>query len=609
MKIPGWAWSEACAYHGAAFGKARILRDARNPVSHYNKIYQQKQILSYFSLGLLGLTAQPYQRATQIVKLSMQRLCYHRSTFFQRHHTVKHLVQNWHVRKPVARSRGGIVATQNRIAGEAGVNILKAGGNAVDAAVATGLALAAVEPWNSGLGGVGFMLVYLAREQRVQVVDFGPLSPGALNPADFPLVGGFTNDLFTWPSVKDDRNVHGPNSIAVPGHVAGLALALETFGKLPFRDVIQPAIALAEQGIAVDWYLTLKIAITAKALAQYPSSANVYLPGGFPPVTPAGASLERLSLKGLAKTMRRLADAGPRDCYEGDIAQSIAHDIKAMGGILSADDLKRYQARITEPITTTYHGAQLALAPHLTAGPSMLQTLDHLRGMSFNKGAPTAESFLAYAKVLREAFAVRLSTMGDMTQQGDQRDPACTTHFNVVDSEGNMVAHTQTLLSVFGSKVVLPETGILMNNGIMWFDPRPGTPNSLGPNKRALTNMCPVIAHKDGKAWFAIGASGGRKIFPAVLQLTSFMIDHGLSLEEAFHHPRIDASGGDFVGVDPRMPEAIIQKLKADLPLSLTEHVVYPTHFACPSSVLQTPDGEHFGMADVMSPWSGAVAE
>ncbi len=519
---------------------------------------------------------------------------------------MEHLVQNWNVRKPVARSRGGIVAAQNRIAAAAGIKILKAGGNAVDAAVATGLALAAVEPWNSGLGGVGFMLVYLAKEKRVQVVDFGPISPRALNAADFPLAGGFTSDLFTWPTVKDDRNVHGPNAIAVPGHIAGLSLALEKFGKLKFREVIQPAIALAEQGIAVDWYLTLKIAISAKELSRYPSAANVYLPGGFPPVTVAGAALERLQLKGLAKTMRRLADAGPRDYYEGEIAHSIAKDIKALGGILSAEDLQHYHARIVDPINTEYHGAQLALAPNLTAGPSMLRTLDNLRGLPFTAGPPNADAFLAYARVLREAFAVRLATMGD---DSDHRDPACTSHFNVVDSEGNMVAHTQTLLSVFGSKVVLPETGILMNNGIMWFDPRPGTPNSLAPNKRALTNMCPVIAHKEGQAWFAIGASGGRKIFPAVLQLTSFMIDHGLSLEQAFHHPRIDASGDDFVGVDPRMPEAIIHRLQTEFPLSLTELAVYPTNFACPSSVYQAADGEHYGITDVMSPWSGAVAE
>ena len=525
---------------------------------------------------------------------------------------MNHLVQNWNVRKPLARSRGGIVATQNRIAGEAGVSILNAGGNAVDAAVATGLALAAVEPWNSGLGGVGFMLVYLAKENRVRVVDFGPISPGALNPADFPLVGGMTHELFTWPTVKDDRNVQGPNSIAVPGHVDGMALALNTFGKLKFREVIQPAIKLAEQGMAIDWYLTLKVAITARELAMYPSTANVYLPGGYPPVTPAGGTLQRLHLKGLANTMKRLADAGPRDYYEGEIAQSITRDIKSLGGILSADDLKRYHARIVDPIDTEYHGAHLALAPNLTAGPSMLRTIDNLRGINFKPGKPDADAFFNYARVLRDAFADRLTSMGDNTHQGDQRSPSCTSHFNVVDAEGNMVAHTQTLLSVFGSRVVLPETGMLMNNGIFWFDPRPGTPNSLAPNKRPLTNMCPVIAynkHGDGKAWFAIGASGGRKIFPAVLQLTSFMIDHGLSLEDAFHHPRIDASGGDTVGIDPRMPQAIKDALGNAYPLHETELAVYPTNFACPSSVVQTADGEHQGITDVMSPWSGAVAQ
>ena len=250
------------------------------------------------------------------------------------------------------------------------------------------------------------------RKTAYSVVDFGPISPGALNPADFPLTGGFTSDLFTWPTVKDDRNVHGPNSIAVPGHVAGLSLALDTFGKLKFREVIQPAIKLAEQGMAIDWYLTLKVAITAKELAMYPSTANVYLPGGYPPVTPAGGALQRLQLKGLANTMKRLADAGPRDYYEGEIAQSIARDIKKLGGILSADDLKRYHARIVDPITTEYHGAQLALAPNLTAGPSMLQTLNNLNAVRFATGKPDADAFFNYAKVLRDAFSVRLDYHG-----------------------------------------------------------------------------------------------------------------------------------------------------------------------------------------------------
>lgn len=519
----------------------------------------------------------------------------------------EHLAQNWNVRKPVARSRGGIVATQNRIAGEAGARILAGGGNAVDAAVATGFALAAVEPWNSGLGGVGFMLVYLAKENRVEVVDFGPVSPRALDPADYPLTGGFTSDLFTWPTVKDDRNVHGPRAIAVPGHVDGLGLALEKFGSMKLAEVMQPAIAFAEQGMAVDWYLTLKVATMAKELARYPTTRDIWLPGGFPPVTAPGAPLERLKLTGLADTLRRLARAGRRDFYEGEIAKSIANDIKAMGGNLAADDLKNYRARIVAPLETEYRGARLALAPGLTAGPSLVRALSALGDTRFQTGGPRADAFIAYAKVLRDTYAERLQTMGETS---DHRDPSTTTHLNVIDRHGNMVALTQTLLSVFGSKVVLPTTGLLMNNGIMWFDPRPGSPNSLAPGKRPLTNMCPLIVHRNGKPWFAIGASGGRKIFPAVFQIASFLIDHGMTLEDAFHQPRIDASGGDTVGVDPRLPEAIQKALAGKFPVHPSELVVYPTNFACPSAVFNDPvSGEHFGIADVMSPWSGAVAE
>jgi len=522
---------------------------------------------------------------------------------------LEHLVQNWNVRKPVARSRGGIVATQNRIAGEVGARVLAAGGNAVDAAVATGFALAAVEPWNSGLGGIGFMLVYLAKENRVHVVDFGPISPRALDPADYPLVGGgvTTRDLFTWPTVKEDRNVHGPLSIAVPGHPDGLGLVLEKFGTLSFSEVLAPAIALAERGIAVDWYLTLKVATMARELARYESTRAVWLPSGFPPVTPAGAPLERLILKGLADTMRRLAKGGRREYYEGGLARDIAEDIRRLGGNLSVEDLKQYRARLVDPIECAYRGAQFALAPGLTAGPSMQRALKALAETKMTAGGPNADAFIAYARILRDTYADRLAWMGETS---DHRDPSTTTHLNVVDREGNMVALTQTLLSVFGSKLVLPTTGILMNNGIMWFDPRPGTPNSLAPGKRPLTNMCPLIVRRDGKPWFAIGASGGRKIFPAVFQIASFLIDHGKTLEDAFHHPRIDASGGDTVSVDPRLPKPVLDALAREFPVVPTELVVYPTNYACPSAVYRDPaSGEHYGVSDVMSPWSGAVSE
>lgn len=521
----------------------------------------------------------------------------------------EHRVQNWQVRKPLARSRGGIVATQNRIAGEAGARVLAAGGNAVDAAVATGFALAAVEPWNSGLGGIGYMLVYIAREDRVHVVDFAPISPRGLDPADYPLVGGgaTTRDLFTWPSVKDDRNVHGPFSFAVPGQVDGLGLALEKFGTFTFEDVLRPAIELAERGMAIDWYLTFKVATMARELHRYPTTREIWLPGGFPPVTAPGAPLERLKLRRLDDTLKRLAAAGRRDFYEGEIAASIIEDVRALGGVLGAEDLKQYRARIVEPIATDYREASISMAPALTAGPSMLKALNDLRNVSFQRNGPKADAFISYARALNNAYAERLEKMGETA---GAPEPSCTTHFNVIDRYGNMVAHTQTLLSVFGSRVVLPSTGILMNNGIMWFDPRPGLPNSLSPGKRPLTNMCPVIVRRGGKGWFAIGASGGRKIMPAVLQISSFLIDHGMSLEDAFHQPRIDASGGDTVGVDPRLPSEAQKALADSFPTQLTEFVVYPTNFACPSAVLNDfASGEHLGIADVMSPWSAAVTE
>lgn len=518
-----------------------------------------------------------------------------------------HRTQNWQVSKPLARSRRGIVASQNRVAAEAGARVLASGGNAVDAAVATGFALAACEPWNSGLGGIGYMLVAMNGSDRVQVVDFSPISPRRLDPADYPLTGDTRQELFTWPAVVDDRNLHGPLAIAVPGQVDGMGLALERFGTKSWREVLAPAIQIAERGMAVDWYLTLKVATMARELDRYPSTRAVWLPEGFPPVTPAGSPLRHLRLTGLAETLKQLAKAGPRDFYEGQIARAIVADVKALGGILDAEDLAAYRARMSEPTSTGYRDAEVSLAPRLTAGPSMRRVLEALARERFSGQAPDARAFVAYARELRAAFDERLRTMGD-TANPDE--PACTTHFNVVDRDGNMVAVTQTLLSVFGSRLVLPSTGILMNNGIFWFDPRPGVPNSLGPGKRPLTNMCPVLVRRQGLNAFAIGGSGGRKIFPAVLQLTSMLVDYGMSLAEAWHTPRIDASGGEWVGVDPRIGTDVRAALEREFLVADTELVVYPTQFACPSGVLRDwARGENQGIADVMSPWSAAVSE
>jgi gamma-glutamyltranspeptidase/glutathione hydrolase len=168
---------------------------------------------------------------------------------------------------------------------------------------------------------------------------------------------------------------------------------------------------------------------------------------------------------------------------------------------------------------------------------------------------------------------------------------------------------TTTLLSSFGSRYVLPGTGILMNNGVMWFDPRPGRANSIGPGKRALTNMCPVVVARDGRPWFGVGASGGRRILGAVLQLASFIVDFGMDLEAAAHHPRIDVNGSERFGIDRRLPSNIIERLSRQPGATLVEHTVFPARFACPNLVLRGADGMNYGISDVMSPWSAAVAE
>src|SRR5271165_2546050 len=175
-------------------------------------------------------------------------------------HVAMHLTQNWEIRKPGVAVTGGIVAAQSRTAAAVGADILRAGGTAVDAAVATALALAALEPWNSGLGGIGFMVVHRAGAAHAETVDFGPVAPAGLDPADFPLTGASKTELFTWPQVESDRNIHGPLAFAIPSAVRGYAAAIERFGRLPWRELTAPAAALARQGLPVDWFTTIKVA-------------------------------------------------------------------------------------------------------------------------------------------------------------------------------------------------------------------------------------------------------------------------------------------------------------------------------------------------------------
>ena len=516
-----------------------------------------------------------------------------------------HLTQNWEVRKPGVSSRGGIVASQNATAARVGAEVLASGGTAVDAAVATAFALAAVEPWNTGLGGIGFMAVHQAGAERAEVVDFGPLSPNGLDPAAFPLTGGMRTELLTWPQVIGDRNMHGPLSFAIPSAVRGYELALERFGRMPWRELVAPAVALARQGLPIDWFTTVKVANAAADLRRYEESRRIWLPDGLPPIGPADAGDESLPLGRLAETLDRLAEAGPDDFYQGGIARSIAADTRAAGCVLSAGDLGRYRARIVPALDIPYRGSTFQTAPGLTAGPTLARVLGRLSERRFAGGSPGAAYFEAVIEVLKHAYAERLATMGD----SEAGSSTSTSHITAVDRHGGFAALSTTLLSSFGSRYVLPGTGILMNNGVMWFDPQPGRPNSIGPGKRALTNLCPVVVARDRRPWFGLGASGGRRIVGAVLQLASFVVDFGMDPQAAAHHPRVDVNGSDRIGLDRRLRPDIAERLSAQPGATLVEHSAFPARFACPNLVLRGADGVNHGITDVMSPWSGAVAE
>ncbi len=508
--------------------------------------------------------------------------------------------------KPAARGAGGIVAAQHPRAARVGAGVLARGGDAVDAVVATSFALGVLEPWMSGVGGGGAMVLYRAREDRYFVVDFGMRAPAALDPADYPLAAdGRAADLFPWARVVDDRNVHGPRAIAVPGTVAGMQAAHERFGRLAWRELLEPALALAEQGLLVDWFTVEAIASAAPDLRRYAASRDRFLVDGLPPTPAWSAKSEvRIGMQPLARTLQTLAERGAQEFYSGALARSMVEDLASAGSVLSLQDLANYRARVVDPLMIDYRQARIAATPELTAGPTLRHALRLLSDRSSAGSQPDAAAYLAYARALQEAYAHRLTRMGDVE---GARAPGCTTHFCVVDRAGNMAAVTQTLLSIFGSRYTLPQSGVLMNNGIMWFDPEPGNPNSLGSGKRCLTNYCPVIgAHRGAR--FALGASGGRRILPAVTQLISFLVDYGMDLDAAFHSPRIDASERDTVVGDANLGEDVHAALRASFPYVPMRRYTLPFKFACPSGVLRR-DGVNWGATEVASPWADCAIE
>jgi gamma-glutamyltranspeptidase/glutathione hydrolase len=499
-----------------------------------------------------------------------------------------------------------MVSAQHRLATEAGAATLSRGGNAMDAAVVSLLVLSVVEPWLSGIGGGGYLLHSDPTTGDIDALDFNVKSSRNLDPDDYPRAPGSDGNWFDWPAVVDDRNLFGYSSICVPGTIAGLSVALERFGTISWEEALAPAIQQAELGLVIDWFACLCIAVDAAGLAKFPASADLFLDEGHAPRNfGSGEAVRHRPMLKKAALLRRLARSGARDFYEGETAQDVLMDLAEGGSCIDANDLADFQPEWFKPATGHYREWAVYAAPGMSGGPTLLAALDKLTDEITPGSAPCAATNLSYARVIRSAYKERLAGMG---HAGSSAHPDCTSHVSVVDRDGRMVSATNTLLSRFGSKVTLPRSGFLANNGMMWFDPIPGTPNCIKPGVKPLANMCPLILKTKDQRSLAIGAAGGRQIFPALTQIISRIIDFGMSLEEAFLVPRIDASTPT-IKVNRRAPDDIAALIAREFPVEMAQDTLYPVNFAIPSAVYRDQNGLNCGMAHHSHPWANVATE
>ena len=508
----------------------------------------------------------------------------------------------WSISKPQVESYGGVISTQHYEASRVGCEILAQGGNAMDAAIAAAFALSVVEPWLSGLGGGGFLLFANANGE-VDTLDFGVRAAAAIQSCDYVVEEGKDGDWFNWPRVKNNNNLIGPKSICVPGTVHGLSAALQRYGSLGWDEVIAPTIELAARGMRIDWFAELAIANDRDGLLKNTAAASAFLDQSRRKRFPECSDNCFLRLPRNVTFLERLAKEGADDFYEGEIAHKMLKSLHQYGSRLSKNDLRGYQSEWHAPLSVQYKDRQVYAMSQLSGGPTLLAALASLGRVDLS-AASEPEITLAYANALMAADRLRLETMGHAAGKD-----SCTSHVSVVDRKGNMVALTNTLLSRFGSKVMVPELEILLNNGMMWFDPRRGRPNSIAPGEKPLANMSPVIALRGKKPEIAVGAAGGRKIVPAVAQILSYLVDLNYSPEEAMHAPRIDTSS-DPILINRAFSAETLQSIAQHHETRIVEDTLLPVSFAVPSLVTSgCGNGKNIGAAHPNSPWAAAIAE
>ena len=493
----------------------------------------------------------------------------------------------------------GAVATAHPIAAQVGVDVLESGGNAVDAAVATGFCLAVIEPWNSSIAGHGQMIVHMAAEGRSVAIDYGHRAPRAATSDMFRVIGQTVqgNGIY---EVEDRANAVGHRSVGVPGITAGMCRAHEMFGSLPLERLLEPAVHYARQGFEADVTTCLMAASYMPILVRNREAAKVFLPDGYPPQPGA-----RVIQRDLADTLERIGREGRDALHRGEIAAAIDEEMKRNDGVLSAQDLADYEAQVLDPARTSYRGYELLGTPAPAGTITTLQTLNILESFDLGRlthGSP--EHLHLFIESARHAFADRYSFAGDpdfdpaplegilsreyareIARSIDREtarleverrvqpwvayadsplhdpwryDPQprpkgaasasppsegdCTTHLSIIDRDRNMVSCTQTEVGGFGSGVVVPGTGVLLPNSMIVFNPMPGAVNSIAGFKRGLNNMVPVLALRDGNPFLAVGAPGGRRIMCRIAHIVSNVIDFGMSIQDAITAPSVDAA-------------------------------------------------------------------
>ena len=547
--------------------------------------------------------------------------------------------------KEEARADSAMVATKDIEATRAGLAMLESGGNAIDAAVAACLAVGVVEPASSGIGGGGY-LVYQVGEQG-GVIGFPMKGPLAAKPDMYELTGESATGSFGWPGVVDDANIEGFRSIATPGAVAGLCEAHRRFGKIPLSEVVAPAVRLARKGFSPNPFGLYQISGMGGMLFRYTELRRVLMPGGN---MPGGDVVDRVVLKqpDLANVLEAIGKGGADAFYKGDIAAAIASDIRQNGGILSEDDMAQYKPLVWDKgLEFGYRGFTVRVPPFACAGTTSAMTLKLLDGFDIAAmGHNSVDMLHAYISCARLAYADRFqyladpafadvpwngllsdaytarrrATIGDTApaayeagdpwrEEGRQPDsvlpasrPAVdngTTHLCVMDGEGNAVSITNTIMSGFGSGIIPKGTGVIMNNGMMWFDPVPGRINSIAPGRLPLNNMTPALVMDGDGVRMAVGASGGRRITNCVTQQIVKVLDFGMGPQAAIDSPRVDCSA-PYTCIDPRLDA------DAQAGLEAKGHALKPisekfiqsgfTSFASPVAIVRAADGVRAGV-------------